>query len=399
MHRRAYSDADDDSEQYVRLIHITTIAESLGFLRGQLGYMKARGFEITAISSPGQYLEGFAESEQIEARSVEMSRQITPMADIGSLFRLYRQLRELRPTIVHSHTPKGGLLGSIAALMARVPIRVYHMRGLPMLTATGRRRELLRWTERVACMAAHEVICVSSSLRDVAIAERLCPSWKIKVLASGSGNGVDTERKFDPDVIGASARAATRARLGIPKDALVIGFLGRLVRDKGVLELLEAWRTLSKELPDLHLFVLGALEQRDAIPANAVDLLTSDPRVHWAGHDWNTPPLYAAMDVVALPTYREGFPNVPLEAAAMQLPIVGTSVPGCVDAIEDGVTGLLVPPRDALALTAALRRYLLDPELRAAHGAAGRARVRSLFRQEVIWKALHAEYVALLASA
>lgn len=381
-----------------RVVHITTIPESLGFLRGQLGFMKAHGLEVSAVSSPGAYLDEFGAEQHIPTHAVEMTRQITPLRDVGALWRLRKELRALDPQIVHAHTPKGGLLGTLGALLAGVPIRVYHMRGLPMLTATGRRRLLLRWAERVTCAAAHEVICVSHSLREVAIAEGLCPAWKIKVLAGGSGNGVDAAVKFDPSRLPPDARTATRARYGIPADALVVGFLGRLVRDKGVLELLAAWKQLAVEHPTAHLMMVGMLEQRDAIPPEAEAMLTGDPRIHWRGHDWNSPPLYAAMDVVALPTYREGFPNVPLETAAMELPIVATSVPGCVDAVEDGVTGLLVPPRDAAALAAALGRYLRDPELRRAHGTSGRSRVLRLFRQEQIWQALYTEYTHLLAA-
>jgi len=263
-----------------------------------------------------------------------------------------------------------------------------------MMTATGARRTLLRWTERIACFAAHEVLCVSHSLREVAIAEGLCREDKIVVLAGGSGNGVDSVY-FDPSRLGA-ARAETRARYGIPADAIVIGFVGRLVRDKGVVELLEAWRQLAAERPELHLMIVGMLEDRDAIPAATVALLETEPRIHWQGVDWNTPPLYAAMDIVALPSYREGFPNVPLEAAAMELPVVATRIVGCTDAIDHEVTGLLVPLRDVPALVAALRRYVDDPELRRSHGRAARERVSRLFRQPVIWAALHAEYERLL---
>lgn len=380
----------------MRLVHITTIPESLGFLKGQLGFMKQHGIEIVAISSPGAYLDELGAAQQIETIAIPITRAISPLEDLKTLRALVRTLRELSPTIVHTHTPKAGLLGTLAAALARVPVRVYHLRGLPGLTATGAKAALLRTTERIACAAAHRVIAVSHSLRDVAIDQHLCRPDKITVLAGGSGNGVDSER-FDP-AKHADKRSATRAKFGIPDGARVIGFLGRLVRDKGIVELLAAWKELSAEMPDLHLLVGGMAEERDALPPEVLDALRSDPRIHWKGHDWESPPLYAAMDVVALPTYREGFPNVPLETAAMGLPIVATRVTGCVDAVQDGVTGTLVPVRDAGALAAALRRYLNDPPLRAAHGRAGRERVLLAFRQPVIWRAILDEYRALLAT-
>jgi glycosyltransferase involved in cell wall biosynthesis len=381
----------------VRLLHVTTIPMSLTFLRGQVGYMQARGLQIHALSSPGAELDTFAERERVGVSAVAMPRRITPFRDLLAVLRILREMRRIRPAIVHAHTPKGGLLGMIAATAHRVPVRIYHMRGLPLMGATGLKRRLLWSTEWLACRLAHQVYCVSRSVRREAVEAGICPPEKITVLLGGSGNGVDAAGRFDPDAQGEAVRAEARARLGIPPDAVVIGFVGRIVRDKGVMELAEAWRQLRERYPHLHLLLVGPFEPQDPVPAGTERLLREDSRVHLAGMDWNTPPLYAAMDLVALPTYREGFPNVPLEAAAMRLPVVATRIPGCVDALADGVTGLLVPPRDATALRDALARYLDDPELRLLHGAAGRERVLQEFRQEAIWAALHAEYRRLLA--
>lgn len=202
--------------------------------------------------------------------------------------------------------------------------------------------------------------------------------------------------RFNPDRLATTSRQDTRRRLGIPADAVVLGFLGRLVRDKGILELAEAWRRLREEWPAAHLLLVGPFEAQDPVPRELEASLREDPRVHLTGMDWNTPPLYASMDLLVLPTHREGFPNVPLEAAAMELPVVTTSIPGCVDAVADGETGTLVPASDATALTQAIRRYLRNASLRRQHGVAGRSRVLCAFRQEAIWEALHAEYERLL---
>jgi len=380
-----------------RVVHVTTIPESLGFLDGQLRYLRAQGFEFFAISSPGLYLDQFASRQGITAIPVRMQRALSPLSDLVALAKLARELRRLRPAIVHSHTPKAGLLGTLAGLIAGVPVRIYHMRGLPLRTATGLRRELLRWTERIACAAASRVIVVSPSLRETAISERLCDPNKLAVLANGSGQGVDAANKFDPDRLPRSVRDETRARLGIPSDAIVIGFLGRLAREKGIAELCVAFAQLAERDARLHLLVAGGADERDGVAAKTLQELDSHPRIHRIEHDWNSPPLYAASDIIALPTYREGFPNVPLEAAAMKKPVVSTRVDGCVDAVVDGETGLLVAPRDSDALAAGLARYIESDELRAAHGAAGRARVLKLFSREQIWDALHGEYTKLVA--
>jgi glycosyltransferase involved in cell wall biosynthesis len=353
--------------------------------------MRARGYELTVVASPGPGLEAYGEREAVPVHAVSMPRRISPAQDMKSLSRLVALVRRIRPDIVHSHTPKGGLLGTIAATLARVPVRIYHMRGLPLLTARGAQRGILRATERTSCGLATHVLAVSSSLREVAIDERLCPPQKISVLAAGSGNGVDCAR-FDPTRVGDDARTALRTRLGIPDDAPVIGFIGRLVRDKGVGELVAAFREIRRAEPRAHLVVAGVFEVRDPVAPEVRAALEQDTRVHLLGFVADTPALYAAMDVLALPSYREGFPNVPLEAAAMEVPVVTTAVPGCVDAVVSGVTGTIVPVRDAGALALAIKTYLSDPALRHAHGRAGRARVLNSYRRERIWKALADAY-------
>jgi glycosyltransferase involved in cell wall biosynthesis len=380
----------------IRLLHLTTIPMSLTFLRGQPAYMAARGMEVQALSSPDPALLAFGEAEGVPVHGVRMLRRISPLQDLGALARVVRVLRRVRPHIVHAHTPKGGLLGMLAAWQARVPVRIYHMRGLPMATAMGKRRALLRTTERASCALAHRVFCVSHSLRDVAVAEGLCPPEKITVPGGGSGQGVDAAGRFDPARLPEGTRTAVRAGFGIPADAPVVGFIGRVVRDKGVGELAEAWGRLRADFPDARLLVVGPFEPQDPLAPAVEAALRNDPRVVLAGEDWDTPRLYAAMDVVVLPSYREGFPNVPLEAAAMELPVVATRVPGCVDAVADGETGTLVPARDGSALETALRAYLADAALRRVHGRAGRARVMRAFRRELVWEAIFQEYAHLL---
>jgi glycosyltransferase involved in cell wall biosynthesis len=392
------------------LLYVTTVPQSLLFLTGQPGYMRARGFEVHALSSPKQRnspdacsldafaLDAFAEREQVPVHAVELTRRITPLRDLGAIVRLWRRLRRLRPDIVHAHTPKGGLLGMVGAWLARVPVRIYHIHGLPLMTATGYKRLLLGWSERISCRLAHQVFCVSHSVREIAIAQGLCPAAKIRVLLRGSINGVDARGRFDPAGIDEDERREMRERYGIPAGAPVLGFVGRIVRDKGVVELAEAWKILREEISRLHLLVVGPFEPQDPVPPHVAELLHNDPRIHLTGdvESDNMPPLYSVMDLVALPTYREGFNGVCLEATSMGLPVVATRIPGCLDVIEDGVTGTLIPPRDARALAAAIRVYLQDRGLRIRHGQAGRERALRDYCPEDIWGALHREYTRLL---
>jgi glycosyltransferase involved in cell wall biosynthesis len=375
-----------------------TASMSLIFLRGQARYMREQGFEVHTVTSPGEELATFAAEEGAATHAMEMSRRITPLRDMAALLRLMQAVRTIRPTIVHAHTPKGGLLGMLAARLCGVPVLIYHIRGFPFMTAAGLRRLMLKWPEWVACRLADRVLCVSHSLRGVAIDEGVVAPERVRVLGGGSGNGVDAVGRFNPDAIPTDSRRAVRERHGIAPHATVVGFVGRLVRDKGVLELAGAWKTVSAEQNNIHLLIVGPREERDAVPRDVLDYLEACRNVTLAGAGRDMPQLYSAMDLVVLPTFREGFPNVPLEAAAMRLPVVATRVPGCVDAVSDGETGTLVQPGDATSLARAMQRYIGDPELRLRHGIAGRERVLKEFRREVIWEALLREYRELLAA-
>ena len=379
-----------------RLVHVMTSPVSLRFLWGQVGFMKERELELTIVTGPGAELSVFGEREGVATESVDLTRRITPLRDLRALLQLLKLMRRVRPNIVHSHTPKGGLLGMLAAWLLRVQVRIYHMRGLPVLTASGVERSILIWSERLACACAHRVLCVGPSLRKEAISLGLCDPGKIRVLLNGSGNGVDALGAFDPGRRDSTGIEAVRLELGIPTGSLVVGFVGRLVKAKGVVELAEAWRALRDDFPHLVLLIVGGVEDRDRIPTETQTLLAQDPRIFSPGPDWSPARFYAAMDVVAVPSYREGFPNVPLEAAAMGLPVVASRIPGCTDAIVDGETGILVPCGDPVALAQGLRMYIENPNLRRSHGQSGRERVLSDFRPEDIWAAIYGEYQDLL---
>lgn len=360
--------------------------------------MYERGLALAVASSPGAALESFGDEQRVPTFAVGMQRQISPAADLVALWQLVRLFRSTRPTIVHAHTPKAGLLGMIAAAVARVPVRVYTMHGLPYVTASGWRRSLLRWTEKTACVLASSVIAVSHSVRGLALSDGICCAAKIQILANGSANGIDAEGELNPAAFRPGDRDTIRREHGIPSDAVVLTFVGRLARDKGITELCEAWELLRERFSRLRLVVIGDADERDPADPRMVAMLQRDERAFVLGalsHNLVTR-LYSVTDLLVLPTYREGFPTVLLEASAMAVPIVATKATGCIDAVVDGETGALVPLRDSTALAEAISRYVEDAVLRATHGAAGRARVLRQYRPEQVWEAIYEEYKRLM---
>lgn len=375
------------------LVHVFSVSDSLIFVTDQVRRLRALGMDVTLVTSPDERLTRIGLELGVRTIGVPMARRVSPVEDWDSLNRLRRLFEELRPDIVHAHTPKGGLLGMLAAASADVPIRLYQMRGLAYVTQRGAMHALLSTTERLSCRAATGVICQSRSLLETAVADRLVRPERVQVLLEGS-NGVDTAH-FDRDRWHPEGLALRRSWGAAPTDVVFV-FVGRLVRDKGVPELLEAFAQVRRDLPTTQLVLVGPLEERDAL-SNEVVAQLSGARVRSVGFQSDPAPYLAAADALVLPSHREGFPNVPLEAAAMGLPVISTTVPGCRDAVEANVTGLLVPPGDAPWLARAMHAYATSPELRRAHGEAGLARVRARFRREVITEAVVALYVRELS--
>ena len=377
--------------KWPRVVHVVTSDLAVKLMRGQLRYLQHNGFDVTLVCSPGKWLDAVGRMEGVQIIELPMAREIAPLRDLMSLWRLCQMIRALRPDVTNVGTPKAGLLAGFAAWVNRVPCRVYTLRGLRFETMNGLGRRLLVLTERLACHFAHRVICVSPSLREKAIAFGITDRERTVVFGSGSSNGVDASR-FAPTPERVRQATELRCELGIPPHAPVLGFVGRLTRDKGISELVEAFLRLGHEFPDLRLLLLGLCEEEDLLDVKTRRCLKSHPSVILAGEVADTAPYYALMDVLVLPSHREGFPNVVLEAYAAGKPVVAARATGTVDAVVDGETGLLFPVGDAAALLNALQTLLSDKASARKFGCAGQELIKREFRQEMIWEALNEEY-------
>lgn len=370
-----------------------TSAQTCLNLTGRLSALREAGFRVTLVSSPGELLEQTACQQGAEAVAVPIRRTIAPWADLVSLVRLWWLLKVQKPDLTEFSTPKAGLLGSIASLMARVPGRVYMLRGLKLESCKGLKRKILLLTERVAAWCSQVVLCNSESMKNEALTLGIAPAGKLKVLGDGSSNGVDLMR-FTP------GPSDVRERLGIAADAPVVGFVGRLTEDKGIPELIEAFDAILRRVPETHLLLVGWFDAaEDALSADVRKRIEKNPRIHCTGYTVDTAPYYRAMDLMVLPTWREGFPNAVLEAAATAIPVVTTLCTGSRDSVVPEVTGLLIPPGYPEAISEAVLKLLLNPELRLRMGAAARRWVFEHYTSERVLGLLTDYYKSMLEKA
>jgi glycosyltransferase involved in cell wall biosynthesis len=344
-----------------------THAQTCLVLGARLRALRNAGFRVILLSSPGPLLDVTAAREQVERIELPMRRSIAPFADVVSLYRLWRLIGKYRPDLVEFGTPKAGLLGTFAARLRGVPRRVYMLRGLKLESTSGLKRRVLLATERMAARCAHAVLCNSESLRVEALALGLAPSRKLRLLGEGSSNGVDIER-FSP------GPGLIRKELGIPHGVPVIGFSGRLTCDKGLPELCEAFDLILRAEPSARLLLVGWFDvAEDALDPALRARILGHPSIYCTGFVPDTAPYYRAMDLLVLPTWREGFPNVVLEAAASGLPVVTTESTGARDSVVSEITGLLIPPGYPEAIYEAVMKLIRDPQRRQVMGLAGRA--------------------------
>ena len=342
-----------------KLFFVTTIAGSLNFFKGQYQLLLS-DFDLTAIASDKKRLKEVGEENHIKIHHIPMEREISILKDIYCLICFIFYFIRQRPYIVHGNTPKGSLLSMIAAWITRVPVRIYMCHGLRYQGSYGLKRKLLMFMERISCRCATEIICVSHGIKEVLIEDRVANKEPI-VIWNGSVQGIDMG-KFNPDNI--TDKQGLKGKYGIEDDDFVLTFVGRIVKDKGINELVEAFEYLSLKYSDIKLLLIGWNEDKgNPVSDKTKEIIDNNKHIIATGPQSNIVPLLSITDLFVFPSYREGFGLSLMEAGAMNVPSVASNIPGCNEVIIDGLTGLLIKPRSTSAIIESIEKLYNDREL------------------------------------
>jgi glycosyltransferase involved in cell wall biosynthesis len=381
-----------------KLIRITTVPISLKLLlSGQMKYMKEQGWEVIMVSAEGRELDQVSRNEGVRHVVIPFTRKITPLDDIKCIWQLIKLFNTEKPDIVHTHTPKAGLLGMIAANLAGVKIRIHTLAGIPAMAAEGGKKSLLETVEKWTYSNATEVWPNSQGLRKFVVKNGLCAESKLRVIGKGSTNGVDLE-KFSREALKENHLVAATMRILPGEDEFIILAVGRLVKDKGIEELVSAFLN-SKIVNRSKLVLLGAFEQ-DLNPLSPETIATIQDHPKIVQIDWSDHVSHylALADVLVHPSHREGFPNVLLEAGAMHVPVICSDIIGNSDIVTQQKTGLMFPAKDAVALKEALEFAFVKRDRMAQYAMNLYGEIVANYDRRIIQKEIHSNYQRLLGS-
>lgn len=368
------------------------------FFGDQFLYLKNKGYHMHLICSPSTELAAYAKQQEISYAEIPVTRKITPFTDLVSLIKVCQYIKRNQIDIVVGHTSKGGLLAALAGRIMHVKKIIFFRHGSPIDRNTGLSKMFLLWINRCIASCSHQIVCVSPSIAAYSLALKLNPPEKQLVLGKGTCGGIDTKIKFNPSRLNASELEQLKQKLDIQSDSFVIGYCGRLVNDKGIPELVDAFEIISKKFPEKNLILLlvGPFQvenkkERDELQEKTKKRIFSNPRIITTGYISNHIALYyAIMSIYVLPSYHEGFGMSILEASAMQLPVLTTRSVGCVDAIVENETGLYVDLTPEGIADGIVK--LFDPVLRHQMGLKGREMVKNNYDHEILWPEIEKLY-------
>lgn len=373
----------------MNILHVVNIYFVLPYFIGdQFKFFKAKGYHISVVCSPSKYIAGYSKEQGFNYMESPVNRSISLKDDFQTIYNICKYIKQQKIDVIIGHTPKGGLLAMLAGWICRVPKRIYFRHGLVYETSHGMKRCILKNVDRLASLCATKIVCVSPSVLKRSIEDKLAPASKQIILGKGTCNGVDTQNHFNPNKIKTQTRDELREQYGIKSDDFVIGYSGRLVRDKGIVELVRAFDRL-EDAEHCKLLLVGMFETRDSLPNDVKDRIQNDSRIIYTGFiNGGMEYFYAMMNVYVLASYREGFPTGVLEAQAMEIPVITTRVTGCCDSIVDGKTGLFADNNE-IDLSNKIDRIRLKKEI---DGRDGRKWVVENYDSRIIWKEIEKLY-------
>lgn len=375
------------------ILHVVNISFVIPYFLGkQLSYFRDKGYQEHIACTYSDDLSELSEKYGFKYLAIDILRKMSIGKDIKAVLGIVSYIKKNRISIVVGHTPKGALIAMFAGYVAHVPVRIYFRHGLVYETSHGLKRKLLVNIDRLAALLATRIVCVSPSVYQRSLEDHLNVSSKQIILSKGTCNGIDIGR-FSKKALDKNRLQSLRKKLSIGIDDFVVGFTGRLVRDKGIIELIHAFAMFRKEHPNAVLLLVGMLEERDALPKDVARLIKETPYIINTGYVANSSIeyYYGLMDIFVLPSYREGFPTSVLEASAMNLPVITTRVTGCVDSIIEHATGVFVEHRPE-SLFQAMDLLYGNERLRLEYGKNGRKFVEDNFEQHLIWDEIEKLY-------
>ncbi|MCU7542741.1 glycosyltransferase family 4 protein [Riemerella anatipestifer] len=369
-----------------KILHIVTVSFSISYFLGeQFRYLNKKTgntYFVACSDSPELFFN--AQKLGYLPFSFSITRKINPLGDIKAIFQLMKFIKQNNIDVVVAHSPKGGLIGMIAAFLAGVRSRIYFRHGIVYETSRGTKRFLLKVIEKISGNLAQKVVNVSKDVEDIAIKDRLNSKEKNIILGKGTCNGVDCKVKYNPKFYSQDKVNALKSKYNISDTDFVVGFVGRLVRDKGIDDIIDAWKILSSKYENIKLLLVGPFEERDSIKESNKSYIKNSESIVFTDYVQNTAIFYKLMNIFILPTYREGFPTVALEASSMELPVIITKATGCKEAIIENKTGVFIE-NSSYSIVSGIEKYINNPNLIQKQGEAGRKFVLDDFQQEKIW--------------
>lgn len=377
----------------VTLLRISTETYSLRILlRNQLAYMGSKGMNVYMASKPDNHVQDLEVQEKAKFFPLPLTRELTPFSDLIALYHTIRLIRKIKPEIVHTHSPKAGIVGMLAASICNVPVKIHTVAGLPLMETTGMKRWLLNAVEKVVYRCADWVLPNSKELKDFIVENNLLDdSNKLTVIGNGSSNGVDLNYFTINDKIKQDTDSF-KAEHGITEQHTVLGFVGRLAFYKGINELVNAFEQLQKQNKNLKLILVGPLEELNPLEETTIRKMETNPDIIAVGHQNDIRKFLAATDIFVFPSYREGFPQALMQANAMGLPSVATDINGCNEIIEDRKNGILIKPKSESAIINACQELLSNPQQRVLMGQMARKNISENFEQQKLWNDIYTFY-------